>query len=74
MPQPDLDHAVSYRDRMAIMAQGRLVAVGTPTEVLTPGLVHDLFGVRAVLDTHPITGRPRIAVASGTDSREAPRQ
>ncbi|GAA1302051.1 ABC transporter ATP-binding protein [Saccharothrix xinjiangensis] len=60
----DLDHAVSYCDRVAVMAQGRLVAVGAPTDVLTPDLVHDVFGVRAVLDTHPITGRPRIAVAS----------
>ncbi|MDX3452991.1 ABC transporter ATP-binding protein [Streptomyces sp. ME02-8801-2C] len=60
----DLDHAVSYCDRVAVMAEGRLVAVGEPTEVLTPELVHDVFGVRAVLDTHPITGRPRITVAS----------
>ncbi|MFJ5841390.1 ABC transporter ATP-binding protein [Streptomyces shenzhenensis] len=60
----DLDHAVSYCDRVAVMAEGRLVAVGIPADVLTPGLVHDVFGVRAVLDTHPITGRPRIAIAS----------
>ena len=60
----DLDHAVSYCDRVAVMAKGELVAVGVPTDVLTPDLVHDVFGVRAVLDTHPITGRPRIAVAS----------
>nr|WP_206327053.1 ABC transporter ATP-binding protein [Streptomyces sp. S3(2020)] len=63
----DLDHAVSYCDRVAVMAEGRLVAVGVPTDVLTPDLVHDVFGVRAVLDTHPITGRPRIAVASSSD-------
>ncbi|MER6010651.1 ABC transporter ATP-binding protein [Streptomyces bluensis] len=60
----DLDHAVSYCDRVAVMAEGQLVAVGVPAEVLTPGLVHEVFGVRAVLDTHPITGRPRITVAS----------
>jgi iron complex transport system ATP-binding protein len=60
----DLDHAVSYCDRVAVMASGELVAVGVPSDVLTPDLVHAVFGVRAVLDTHPITGRPRIAVAS----------
>ncbi|MFK0121107.1 ABC transporter ATP-binding protein [Streptomyces sp. NPDC090994] len=60
----DLDHAVSYCDRVAVMAEGGLVAVGAPEDVLTPELVHRVFGVRAVLDTHPITGRPRIAVAS----------
>ncbi|MFH0515651.1 hypothetical protein ACHBTE_00520 [Streptomyces sp. M41] len=58
--------AVSCRDRVAVMSEGRLVAVGVPAEVLTPGLVHDVFGVRAVLGTHPITDRPRIAVASST--------
>ncbi|WP_215449654.1 ABC transporter ATP-binding protein [Streptomyces sp. ATCC 21386] len=63
----DLDHAVSYCDRVAVMADGALVAVGAPADVLTPDLVHDVFGVRAVLDTHPITGRPRIAVASVAD-------
>ncbi|GHH39187.1 ABC transporter ATP-binding protein [Lentzea cavernae] len=65
----DLDHAVSYCDRVAIMAEGALVAEGVPAEVLTPELVHDVFGVRAVLDTHPITGRPRIAVASAGAQR-----
>ncbi|MGW2262757.1 hypothetical protein ACWCXE_33965 [Streptomyces sp. NPDC001780] len=60
----DLDHAVSYCDRVAVMAESRLVAVGAPEDVLTPELVHRVFGVRAMLDTHPITGRPRIAVAS----------
>ncbi|MFJ9421719.1 ABC transporter ATP-binding protein [Streptomyces sp. NPDC101249] len=62
----DLDHAVSYCDRVAVMAEGGLVAVGPPADVLTPELVHRVFGVRAVLDTHPLTGRPRIAVASAT--------
>jgi iron complex transport system ATP-binding protein len=62
----DLDHAVSYCDRVAVLAKGRLVAVGPPADILTPGLVHDVFGVRAVLDTHPLTGRPRIAVASAS--------
>jgi len=44
------------------MAKGELV----PTDVLTPDLVHERFGVRAVLDTPPITGRPRIAIASAS--------
>ncbi|MET7320239.1 ABC transporter ATP-binding protein [Streptomyces sp. NPDC005549] len=65
----DLDHAVSYCDRVAVMAEGRLVAVGIPEDVLTPALVHRVFGVRAILDTHPITGRPRIAVASAGQPR-----
>lgn len=65
----DLDHAVSYCDRVAVMTEGRLVAVGVPAEVLTPDLVHDVFGVRAVLDTHPITGRTRIAIASAADGQ-----
>ncbi|MGP2438323.1 ABC transporter ATP-binding protein [Streptomyces sp. JW3] len=64
----DLDHAVSYCDRVAVMAEGRLVAVGAPADVLTPDLVHRVFGVRAVLDSPPITGGPRIAVASAASA------
>jgi iron complex transport system ATP-binding protein len=59
----DLDHAVSYCDAITVLHGGRTVAHGSPTEVLTPNLVLDVFGVRAHIGEHPLTGRPHITVA-----------
>jgi iron complex transport system ATP-binding protein len=32
--------------------------------VLTPELIHTVFGVYAHIGTHPLTGRPHITVAT----------
>ncbi|WP_433171750.1 ABC transporter ATP-binding protein [Actinoallomurus sp. CA-150999] len=60
----DLDHAAAYGDRVVVLEQGRIVGHGPPLEVLTPELIAQVFGVRAHIGPHPITGRPHIAVAS----------
>ncbi|MBO2449424.1 ABC transporter ATP-binding protein [Actinomadura barringtoniae] len=60
----DLDHAAAYCDRVVVLKDGRVKAAGPPLEVLTPAFVADVFGVRAHIGEHPITGRPHIAVAS----------
>ncbi|WP_206641367.1 hypothetical protein [Nonomuraea polychroma] len=35
---------------------------GPPLEVLTPDFIEGVFGVRAHVGPHPLTGRPHIAV------------
>ncbi|WP_131742961.1 ABC transporter ATP-binding protein [Actinomadura roseirufa] len=62
----DLDHAAAYCDHVIVLEKGRVRASGPPLEVLTPGFVAEVFGVRAHIGEHPITGRPHIAVASLT--------
>ncbi|MET4160092.1 ABC transporter ATP-binding protein [Agromyces sp. PvR057] len=64
----DLSHAAAYADHVVVLAAGRVVAAGPPAEVLTSELVHDVYGVRAEVVTHPLTGRPLIAVASAAAS------
>ena len=59
----DLDHAVAYCDVVTVLHGGRTVAHGAPIDVLTPKLVHTVFGVRAHIGEHPLTGRPHITVA-----------
>ena len=39
---------------------GRIVASGTPHQVLTTELLRDVFGVEALIDTHPLADYPRI--------------
>ncbi|MEV7228024.1 ABC transporter ATP-binding protein [Polymorphospora sp. NPDC051019] len=56
----DLNLAAATCDRIGVLSQGRLVAAGTPDEVLTVDLVRDVFGVDATVVPHPLTGTPQL--------------
>jgi iron complex transport system ATP-binding protein len=56
----DLNLAAAACDRLGVLSQGRLVASGAPAEVLTTELVGDVFGVRASVVPHPLTGAPQL--------------
>ncbi|QTN47837.1 ABC transporter ATP-binding protein [Ectopseudomonas mendocina] len=56
----DLNLAAAFCDRLCVLDQGRLVAIGTPAEVLTVDLLQQVFGLQALVDTHPLAGHPRI--------------
>jgi iron complex transport system ATP-binding protein len=45
----DVVHAARYTDYLIVLAAGRVVAAGAPTDVLTPTLVREVFGVDAAL-------------------------
>lgn len=51
----DLNQAMSC-DRLAVMQHGRLIAVDTPTRVLTPPLLQAVFGVKATELIDPADG------------------
>ena len=57
----DLSLAAGYADHVIVLAAGRVVAAGAPREVLTPGLIREVWGVEALVLEHPTTGRPLIA-------------
>jgi iron complex transport system ATP-binding protein len=57
----DLNAAASVCDRLHILHAGAVVASGPPREVLTPALLAEVFGVRAAVVDHPLTGGPLIA-------------
>lgn len=56
----DLNLAAAACDRLGVLAQGELVAAGAPTDVLTPDLVRQVFGVDATVVSHPTTGVPQL--------------
>jgi len=56
----DLNLAAAFCDRLYVIEGGRIVASGTPHEVLTVELLREVFGVQALVDTHPLSGYPRI--------------
>ncbi|MFI1467193.1 ABC transporter ATP-binding protein [Streptomyces wuyuanensis] len=57
----DLNAAASVCDRLHVLHSGTVVASGPPREVITPELMADVFGVRAAVVDHPLTGDPLIA-------------
>ncbi|MFH8973864.1 ABC transporter ATP-binding protein [Streptomyces sp. NPDC017890] len=56
----DLNLAAAVCDRLGVLCQGRLIASGTPGDVLTTDLVADVFGVKASVVSHPLTGDPQL--------------
>lgn len=56
----DLDLALTYADRIVVIHEGRIVADGTPIDVLEPGLIAAVFGVRASVIEDPRSGGPRL--------------
>ena len=56
----DLNLAAAFCDRLYVIDHGKIIASGTPREVLTVELLRDVFGVAALIDDHPLSGYPRI--------------
>ncbi len=52
----DLDLAARYSDRLAVVAAGRVGNAAAPADVITPDSLREVFGVRAVVGTDPVTG------------------
>ena len=61
----DLDLAARYADRMALLADGGVVAVGAPDEVLTDRRLGTVFDTRAVVTPNPVTGAPSVTALAG---------
>ncbi|MCS0603142.1 ABC transporter ATP-binding protein [Streptomyces sp. LP11] len=68
----DLNAAASVCDRLHVLCAGTVVASGTPREVLTPALLAEVFGVRAAVVDHPLTGDPLIAFDHRTPAGAEP--
>ncbi|BDI21843.1 ABC transporter ATP-binding protein [Herbiconiux sp. L3-i23] len=57
----DLGLTAAWADRVVMLSEGRVVAAGPTTEVLTAELVSALYGVETTVLTHPTTGAPVLA-------------
>ncbi|WP_405657727.1 ABC transporter ATP-binding protein [Streptomyces sp. RK9] len=56
----DLNQAARYADHLVAMKEGRVVARGTPAEVVTEDLVGEVFGLDCVVVPDPVTGSPLV--------------
>ncbi|MEE1751652.1 ABC transporter ATP-binding protein [Streptomyces sp. SP18CS02] len=55
----DLDQAAAVGDRIVLLHGGRIIAEGTPEDVLTAPRLTGTYGIRIEVDTDPLTGRLR---------------
>ncbi len=56
----DLNQACRFADHLVAMREGRVIARGTPVEVITAETVQRVFGMAAVVVPDPVTGTPMV--------------
>ena len=65
----DLNLAAAHADRVAVLAEGRLAAMGPPAEALTPELLTTVYGHPVGVVTHPRRACPLVLTgAHDTDT------
>ena len=58
----DLNLASLYFDRLVMLKEGRVLADGTPTQVLTEERIGEVFSASVRVEQHPVTGVPHIVI------------
>ncbi|TRV81034.1 ABC transporter ATP-binding protein [Streptomyces sp. 130] len=56
----DLNQAARYADHLIAMREGRVIAQGPPSGIVTAGLVREVFGLDATVVPDPVTGSPLV--------------
>jgi len=60
----DLNHAARYATHLIALKSGRVVAEGTPNDIVTAELVEEVFGLRCQVIDDPETGTPLVVPAA----------
>lgn len=56
----DLNHAALFCDELVVLNKGKVIATGSPAEVLTEHLLKQVFCVEARVETSPYHDRPHL--------------
>ena len=56
----DLNLACRYADRIVAMKDGRIVAAGTPRDVISAAVVEEVYGLACEIVPDPISGTPMV--------------
>ncbi|MFE5095164.1 ABC transporter ATP-binding protein [Streptomyces sp. NPDC056638] len=69
----DLNLAAMFCDRIVVMKEGRVVAAGTPAEVISEELIADVYRVRARVTPDGPDGRPSVRFLPQRPGPRSPR-
>ncbi|MDX3311517.1 ABC transporter ATP-binding protein [Streptomyces sp. NPDC054884] len=61
----EVNLACRYADHLIAMRDGRVVAAGAPSDIVTPDLVRKVFGLRAAVIDCPVAGTPLVIPEGG---------
>ena len=61
----DLNLAALYCDRLLLLREGRVLAAGSPAEVLTPARLREAYGCDVLVQRHPVAGVPQVVLLPG---------
>ena len=56
----DLNLASAFCDKLLLLQEGKLIKSGTPSQVLTPASIENIYGVKTEVDRHPQGAHPRV--------------
>ena len=56
----DINLSIRYADHIFAMKRGRLIAEGEPRDIITTGLMKDVYGMESDIITDPETGDPYV--------------
>lgn len=59
----DINLAAEFADHILLLKDGKMIAGGSPEEVLTEELLNEVLQIRVLVDAHPLSGVPRITPA-----------
>jgi iron complex transport system ATP-binding protein len=63
----DLNLAAQYCDRILLLAEGQLVKVGYPQEIMVPECIENVYGVRSVIVENAGLDYPQLVFLGGTE-------
>ena len=58
----DLNLVSQYCDRLLLLAEGQVVRLGTPDEVIEPMVLEQVYRCQVLVDRHPTSGVPRVTL------------
>ena len=56
----DLNHACRYATHLIAMRDGKIVAEGAPSEIVTTALIEEVFGLRCMIIDDPVSHTPLV--------------
>ena len=70
----DLNITAEYCSQLLLMQEGRVVAAGSPDEIITPENISNVYGVEVIVEGSPATGSPQVTVVPRKDARNGIRK